>query len=64
MKIANKRKFRLRLIEIMILVATILITTISIAYTNEARINQAIGGECLIPIIGLIAVLNLEDYKK
>lgn len=65
MKIVNKKKFFVRFIELLVIVLTIIITVISIKYANKIRGYRAIGGEYLIPIIGLIILLAIEElYQK
>lgn len=51
---------KLRIIEILIILATIKLTQIAINYANEIRNYRAYGGEYLIPILGLLAVISLE----
>lgn len=65
MKIVNKKKFFVRFIELLVIVLTIIITVVSIKYANKIRGYRAIGGEYLIPIIGLIILLAIEElYQK
>lgn len=65
MKIVNKKKFLVRFIELIVIVLTIIITVVSIKYANKIRGYRAIGGEYLIPIIGLIILLAIEElYQK
>ncbi len=62
MKISNKKKFIVRIIEAVTSVATIIVTLISIDYATKIRGYVAIGGEYLIPIFGLLIILFLEEY--
>lgn len=62
MKISNKKKFIVRIIEAVITVATTIVTLISIDYATKIRGYVAIGGEYLIPIFGLLIILLLEEY--
>ena len=65
MKIVNKKEFLVRFIELIVIVLTIIITVVSIKYANKIRGYRAIGGEYLIPIIGLIILLAIEElYQK
>ena len=57
MKISNKKKFIVRIIEAVTSVATIIVTLISIDYATKIRGYVAIGGEYLIPIFGLLIIL-------
>ena len=54
MKIVNKKKFIVRIIELLVIIATIILTVTAI------RGYKAYGGEYLIPIIGLVIILVLE----
>lgn len=60
MKIVNKKKFIVRIIEILVIIATIILTVKAIAYATAIRGYKAYGGEYLIPIIGLVIILVLE----
>ena len=64
MKISNKKKFIVRVIEIAIIIATIILTILAINYANKIRGYQAYGGEYLIPIIGLLIVMVIEDIYQ
>ncbi len=61
MKISDKKKFIVRVIEIAIIIATIILTILAISYANKIRGYEAYGGEYLIPIIGLVIVVIIED---
>ena len=50
MIIKNKRKFIARIIELLIIIATIILTALSINYANRIRGHQSIGGEYLVPL--------------
>lgn len=60
MKIINRKKFIVRIIEIVIIIATIILTILAINYATKLRGYIAYGGEYLIPILGLLLVLNIE----
>lgn len=60
MKIVNKKKFIVRIIELLVIIATIILTVKVIAYATAIRGYKAYGGEYLIPILGLIIILILE----
>ncbi len=60
MKIVNKKKFIVRIIELLVIIATIILTIKAIAYATAIRGYKAYGGEYLIPILGLIIILVLE----
>lgn len=62
MKITNKKKFIVRILELITIIATIILTIVSIKYANRIRGYKAFGGEYLVPIFGLIIVLVLESF--
>ena len=51
MKIVNKKKFIIRILEIIVIIATIILTIMAIKYANAWRGYKAFGGEYLIPIL-------------
>ena len=64
MKITNKKKFIVRILEILIIIATIILTILSIKYATKIRGHQAFGGEYLVPVLGLIVILVLESILE
>lgn len=62
MKIKNKKKFIVRILELITIIATIILTIVSIKYANRIRGYKAFGGEYLVPVFGLIIVLVLESF--
>lgn len=68
MKVVNKGKFISRIIELLIIVGTIIITPKAISYANAWRGYKGFGGEYLIPVLGLIAIfetiLEEREVKK
>ena len=64
MKIVNKGKFLARIMEIIIILGTVIITPKAIIYANEWRGTTAYGGEYLIPVLGLIAILVIETILE
>ena len=62
MKITNKKKFIVRILELITIIATIILTIVSIKYANRIRGCKAFGGEYLVPVFGLIIVLVLESF--
>jgi cytochrome c biogenesis protein CcdA len=60
MKIVNKKKFVVRILEILVIIGTIILTILSINYANKLRGYQAYGGEYLIPVLGLLIILVIE----
>lgn len=64
MKIVNKRKFIIRIIQIIIAITTWIVTSKAIAYATALRGYKAYGGEFLLPILGLLAILILETILE
>lgn len=64
MQIINKKKFIVRIIEVVVILATIILTVLAINYATKLRGYRAIGGEYLIPILGLLLVLIIEEVYK
>lgn len=64
MKIVNKKKFIVRIIEIILIIATIVLTILTVKYANQIRGYQALGGEYLILPLGLIIVMVIETIYE
>lgn len=64
MKRINKKKFIIRIIELLVIIATIILTILSIKYATKIRGHQAFGGEYLVPVLGLIIILVLESILE
>ncbi len=64
MKIINKKKFLVRILEILVIIGTIILTILSINYANKLRGHQAYGGEYLVPVLGLIVILIIETLYE
>ena len=64
MKIVNKKKFIIRILELLTIIATIILTINSIQYATKIRGHQAFGGEYLVPVLGLIVILVLESILE
>ena len=60
MKIVNKRKFAIRVIEILVIIITIILTLKAIKYATQIRGYKAFGGEYLIPVFGRILVIIVD----
>lgn len=60
----NKKKFIVRTLELLIIIATIILTPIAIIYANKARNYYALGGEYMIPIIALLIIMIIEEIYK
>lgn len=64
MKICNRKKFIVRISEIIVIIATIILTPIAIKYATAVRGYEAVGGEYLIPIVGLVIILIIETIYE
>ena len=64
MKISNKKKFDIRIIEILIIIATIIFTILAINYATILRGYKAVGGEYLLPMLALIVILIIETIYE
>lgn len=64
MKIINKRKFIARIMDLIVLIATSILTPISINYANVVRGYSAVGGEYLVPIFGFVIILVIETIYE
>lgn len=64
MKITNKKKFLVRILEILVIIGTIILTILSINYANKFRGHKAYGGEYLVPVLGLIVILIIETLYE
>lgn len=63
-KIVNKKKFIIRIIELLVIIATIVLTIKAVQYATIIRGYKGYGGEYLVPILGLIIVLVLESILE
>ena len=64
MKRVNKEKLIIRIIELLIIIATIILTIKAVQYATIIRGYKGYGGEYLVPILGLIIVLVLESILE
>lgn len=64
MKIKNKKKFIARTLELIVFIATIILTPLAIKYAAIIRGHHAIGGEYLVPILGLVIILIIETIYE
>lgn len=64
MKISDKKKFIVRVIEILVIIATIILTPIAIKYATAVRDYKAVGGEYLLPIFALVIILIIETIYE
>ncbi len=64
MKVVNKGKLISRIIEFLIIIGTIILTPKAIIYANAWRGYKGFGGEYLIPILALLAILVIETMLE
>lgn len=64
MKVSNKKKFIVRVIETIVIISTIIFTILAIKYATTVRGYEAVGGEYFIPILGLAIILVLETILE
>lgn len=60
MKVKDKRKFISRILELISILASFIITSVAINYVTSLRGYEAVGGEFLIPILGLVVAMIIE----
>lgn len=64
MRIVNRKKFIARILEILIILGTIILTPLAINYANQLREYKALGGEYLIPLVGVVVLLIIETILE
>jgi len=64
MKIINMKKFITRILDLVIIIATTVLTPMAINYANAWRGYKGFGGEYLLPILGLLAILVIETIYE
>lgn len=60
----NKKKLIMRIIELVIIIATIVLTPMAIKYATAVRGYEAVGGEYLLPIFALVIILIIETIYE
>lgn len=60
----NKPKLIIRILEILSIIATFIITPIAIDYARAWRGYEAVGGEYLIPLLTLCFIMILESILE
>lgn len=60
----SKRKLKFRIIELLIIIITIILTVLSINYANNLRDVKGYGGEYIVPMFGIFSILIIEDSLK
>lgn len=61
MKIVNKKKCIIRIIELILIILLIIFMPKVIVFATYIRGYKAIGGEYLLPILNLVIIMVLED---
>ena len=64
MKKINKKKLIVRILEIIIIIETIVLTPMAIEYATAVRGYEAVGGEYLIPILALLLIMIIETIYE
>lgn len=64
MKVINKKKFITRVLDLIVIIGTIILTPKAIAYATAIRGYKGFGGEYLLPILGLIIVMVIETIYE
>lgn len=60
----NKKKFIVRILELVVILATIIFTILGIKYATAVRGYEAVGGEYLILLLGLVIIMVIETIYK
>ena len=60
----NKKKLIVRILELLVIIATIILTPMAIKYATAVRGYEAVGGEYLLPIFALVIILILETIYE
>lgn len=58
----NKKKLIVRILELLVIIATIITTILAIKYATAIRGYEAVGGEYLIPILRIVSNFNYRRY--
>ena len=64
MKPETKRKLKIRILQTVVIVASVVLTKVAINYAYLERGYDAVGGEYFIPLLGLIVVWIIEEIYK
>ncbi len=60
----NKKKFIIRILELLVIIATIILTPIAIKYATATREYEAVGGEYFILLLGLVIIMIIETIYE
>ena len=64
MKVSNKKKFIVRVIETIVIISTIIFTILAIKYATAVRGYDAVGGEYLLPLLALLIIMLIESIYE
>lgn len=64
MEIKNNEKFLVRMLELIIVIVTIILTILAIKYATVLRGYKGYGGEYLIPVFGLSIIMIIETLYQ
>lgn len=64
MRKINKKKLIVRILELLVIIATIIVTPMAIKYATAVRGYEAVGGEYLIPLLALCIILIIETIYE
>ena len=57
-------KLIVRILELLVIIATIILTPMAIKYATAVRGYEAVGGEYLIPLLALCIILIIETIYE
>lgn len=60
----NKKKLIVRTLELLVIIATIILTPIAIKYATAVRGYETVGGEYLLPLIALLIIMLIESIYE
>ena len=60
----NRKKFIVRILELLVIIATIILTPIAIKYATVARGYEAVGWKYFIPLLGLVIIMIIETIYE
>lgn len=60
----NKAKFICRILDLIVIISSIILTPKAIEYARSWRGYEAVGGEYLIPLLGLVIVMIIETILE
>lgn len=64
MRKINKKKLIVRILELAIIIAIVILTPMAIKYATAIRGYEAVGGEYLLPILALCIILIIETIYE